>query len=166
MEPLLQVFVTEIESRLGNRECSNSSLRQRLHVLLQLAEQQGCLDKQLASRIRRHCRKKAPTNDMRLCLPLLRASLARWPASKTFELRLEDFPELPTRKIPEQQDAMPPLELPRPHNEACATPQESMLGRRDLWFRDSTGMVHFGAAPPSDVPIVQTGRIMNGTLVM
>ena len=32
---------------------------------------------------------------MRACLPLLRASLAWRPASKTFELRPEDFPELP-----------------------------------------------------------------------
>ena len=160
-------MVTEIEARLGQLEGSYSSLRQRLQVLVQLAERRGCIDKSLASRIRRQQGRKSTTKDAKVCLQMLRARLARLDApSKTFELRDEDFPKLPERRVTETRGAMPVLQLPGPHTCASATPQNSTISPRDLWFRDNTGMMHFGAAPPPDVSIVATGRIMNGTLVM
>ena len=59
---------------------------------------------------------------------------------------MNEFPELCAAK-PGAGDEMPPLSLPAP---ALSSIQ---------WFRDSTGMVHFGVSPPPGINIEAAGYV-------
>lgn len=154
MEGALTAVVTTMETGSGHTlEGHYSSIAEKLSVLTQLLVRQSRIPKRTAARIM-HCvtchqmHRMVPDRDMKDLMATLRRQLgaAKTKTGQCFEIKMDEFPELCAAK-PGADDEMPPLALPAP---ALSSMQ---------WFRDSTGMVHFGVSPPPGISIEATGYV-------
>ena len=170
MDCVLRTYCHELEQSYGKLNGTYSSVAEHLSVLLQLLVRQKKVSRVIAARIRgaidaykRHC--KIDDREVNATLRMLRPGECKIPTE--FKMNSDEFPELtpPPLRLPGPATTTPPgtpgtaviCERPSsPPREAIATAQ---------WFRDSTGTVHFGAAP-SNTAIVAFGHVQNGTLVM
>lgn len=154
MEGALTAVVTTMETGSGQKLNGHySSIAEKLCVLTQLLVRQSRISKRTAARIM-HCvschqkHRMVPDSDTDALMATLRSQLVRAKTKKPggFEIKMDDFPKL-CAATTGGGDQMPPLALPAP---AVGSMQ---------WFRDSTGMVHFGVAPPAGVRIEATGYV-------
>ena len=160
MEQALNALVAAAENRYGSLVGSHASPDDKLQAIVRQKRMPKNVKRGLKGAVSAYRnRRKLPDDEID---SMLRSLAARAP-SKTrsgFELNTDEFPELGS--------GMPVLALPDPDPKAHPTPCTSMLCERhneSQWFRDSTGMVYFGAPPPESVHIVATGRMHNGILV-
>ena len=174
MEQALHALATQIETFYGTLNGKYSTVHHRLTVLVQILTRQKRISKGLAKAVSKaladyRSHRKLPDAEIEQLLQRLGQELSVKKHSTTptggFSLADEDFPELGLPK------RMPKLVLPEPATGADETPPTCTILNRNTkqqqWFQDQTGMIHFGTCPPpATVPIVASGFVRNGTLVM